>query len=160
MVSKSDNDIVFEPRWRPQAALIRLDRPKKSNALTADTARQFIAFLQDAEDDPTTRCVVIRGSKTMFSGGADLEEMVHNDPEVTLRSSPKLFLAIRTSILPIVTVIESPCVGGGYHINLASDYTIATDKAWFRQSVWMSDCADDARDDDEPRCSRLEEDVR
>ena len=137
MASKSDGDIVFDPRWQPQAALIRLNRPNKSNALTADTARAFIGFLQDAEDHPNTHCVVIRGSKTMFSGGADLEEMVHDDPEVTLRvimMMTKLFLAIRTSMLPIVTVVEGPCVGGGYHINLASDYTIATDKAWFRHT--------------------------
>jgi enoyl-CoA hydratase/carnithine racemase len=137
MANSSDGDIVFEPRWRPQAALIRLDRPKKSNALTAAAARRFMTFLHDAEDDPQTRCVVIRGSKTMFSGGADLEEMVHDDPEVTLRvimTMTKLFLAIRTSMLPVMTVIEGPCVGGGYHINLASDYTLATDKAWFRHT--------------------------
>lgn len=131
------NDLIFEARWRPHAALVRLNRPKKSNALTASAARQFISFIQDAEDDPEVRCLVIRGSKTMFSGGADLEEMVHDDPEATLRIinlMTKLFLAIRTSMLPVVTVVEGPCVGGGYHINLASDYTIATDKAWFRHT--------------------------
>jgi enoyl-CoA hydratase/carnithine racemase len=134
--STSDH-IVFEPHWRPQAALIRLNRPQKSNALTAASARRFIEFLQDAEDDAATRCVVIRGSKSMFSGGADLEEMASNDPEVTLRLinlMTKLFLAIRTSMLPVVTVVEGPCVGGGYHINLASDYTIATENAWFRHT--------------------------
>jgi enoyl-CoA hydratase/carnithine racemase len=137
MPNTSDHHIVFEPQWRPQAALIRLNRPNKSNALTGDAARQFISFMQDAEDNPNTRCVVIRGSKTMFSGGADLEEMVDDDPEVTLRIinlMTKLFLAIRTSMLPILTVVEGPCVGGGYHINLASDYCIATDKAWFRHT--------------------------
>src|SRR5688572_12593197 len=131
------NDVIFEPSWRPKAALIRLNRPKKSNALTGDAARRFIDFLQDAEDNPETCCVVIRGSKTMFSGGADLEEMAHDDPEVTLRIinlMTKLFLAIRTSMLPVMTVVEGPCVGGGYHINLASDYTIATERAWFRHT--------------------------
>jgi enoyl-CoA hydratase/carnithine racemase len=134
--AKSD-DLVFEPRWHPHAALIRLNRPRKSNALTADAARQFINFIQDAEDNPATRCLVIRGSKTMFSGGADLEEMVHDDPEATLRIinlMTKLFLALRTSMLPVMTVVEGPCVGGGYHINLASDYSIATEKAWFRHT--------------------------
>jgi enoyl-CoA hydratase/carnithine racemase len=131
------NDVIFEPIWRPKAALIRLNRPKKSNALTGNAARRFIGFLQDAEDNPDTHCVVIRGSKTMFSGGADLEEMAHDNPEVTLRIinlMTKLFLAIRTSMLPIVTVVEGPCVGGGYHINLASDYSIATENAWFRHT--------------------------
>ena len=135
--AQDTSDVIFEPNWRPNAALIRLDRPKKSNALTGDAARRFINFLQDAEDNPETRCVVIRGSKTMFSGGADLEEMAHDDPEVTLRIinlMTKLFLAIRTSMLPVMTVVEGPCVGGGYHINLASDYTIATENAWFRHT--------------------------
>lgn len=129
--------IILEPRWRPQAALIRLNRPEKSNAITAATARRFMDALQDAEDHGDTRCVVIRGSRSMFSGGADLEEMASNDPEVTLRLinvMTKLFLAIRTSMLPVVAVVEGPCVGGGYHINMAADYTIATENAWFRHT--------------------------
>jgi methylglutaconyl-CoA hydratase len=132
-----DEHIVFDPLWRPGAARIQLNRPTKSNALTAATVRRLINYLQDAEDNSEIRCVVISGSKTMFSGGADLEEMASEDPEVTLRIinlMTKLFMALRTSMLPILTVIEGPCVGGGYHINLAADYSIATDKAWFRHT--------------------------
>ena len=129
--------LIFEPHWRPGAALIRLNRPEKSNALTAAIARRFIDCIQDAEDDPMTRCVVVRGSKTMFSGGADLEEMSNDDREVTLRIinlMTKLFMTVRMSMLPVVTVVEGPCVGGGFHINMAADYSIATNKAWFRHT--------------------------
>jgi enoyl-CoA hydratase/carnithine racemase len=129
--------LEFEPQWQPGAALIRLNRPEKSNALTASMARRFIDCIQDAEDESTTRCIVVRGSKTMFSGGADLEEMSSDDPVATLRIinlMTKLFMAIRTSMLPVIAVVEGPCVGGGYHINMASDYSLVTDQAWFRHT--------------------------
>jgi enoyl-CoA hydratase/carnithine racemase len=129
--------IIFEPGWRPGAALIRLNRPDKSNALTARSVRMFLTCLQDAEDDPATRCVVIRGSERMFSGGADLEEISHDDPAVAYRLInlwTRLFMALRMSVLPVITVVEGPCVGGGYHLNLAADYCLATDRAWFRHT--------------------------
>lgn len=130
-------DVQFDPEWRDHVALIQLNCPQKSNAIGFATARRFMDFLQDAEDRRDTRCVVIRGSSTMFSGGADLDEMTSEDPEITLRIinlMTKLFLAIRTSMLPIVSVVEGPCVGGGYHLNLACDYSIATRSAWFRHT--------------------------
>lgn len=131
------NDVIFEPHWQPQAALIRFNRPEKSNAVTAESARFLLNCLQDAEDNPDTRCIVIRGSRKLFSAGADLGEMSSADPAVVLRiinQFTKIFLAIRTSMLPVITVVEGACVGGGYHINMASDYTIATENAWFRHT--------------------------
>ena len=131
------NDIDFNPSWRPHAALIKLNRPEKSNALTAKAGRQLISHLQDAEDEGTVRCVVIRGGANLFSGGADLDEISSEDPEVVLRLInvwTKIFLSIRLSMLPVISVVEGACVGGGYHISLACDYTIATDKAWFRHT--------------------------
>ena len=131
------NDLDFNLSWRPHAALIRLNRPDKSNALPAHSARQLISYIQDAEDDGNVHCIVIRGAPGMFSGGADLDEMASDDPVVVLRivnMFTKLFLSIRMSMLPIMSVVEGPCVGGGYHMSMACDYTIATDNAWFRHT--------------------------
>lgn len=130
-------DIDFDICWRPHAALIRLNRPDKSNALPAASARALISHIQDAEDDGDVRCIVIRGARGMFSGGADLDEISSDDPAVVLRLIniwTKVFLSIRLSMLPVFSVVEGPCVGGGYHISLACDYTIATENAWFRHT--------------------------
>ena len=132
-----EKHLDFKIDWRPHVALIRLNRPEKSNALPAASARQLIEYIQDAEDDGNVRCIVIRGSPSMFSGGADLDEISSDDPTVVLRLIniwTKVYLSIRMSMLPIVSVVEGPCVGGGYHMSLACDYTIATHKAWFRHT--------------------------
>jgi enoyl-CoA hydratase/carnithine racemase len=129
--------LVFDLNWRPGAALIRLNRPEKSNALPAASVRAFMNCLLDAEGDPDTRCLVIRGSETMFSGGADLEEISNDDPAISYRLInlwTRLFLTLRMSVLPVITVVEGPCVGGGYHLNLAADYSVATENAWFRHT--------------------------
>lgn len=129
--------LIFDPNWRPGAALIRLDRPEKSNALPAASVRAFLEYLLDAEGNPDTRCLVIRGSETMFSGGADLEEIANDDAGVAYRLInlwTRLFLTLRMSVLPVITVVEGPCVGGGYHLNLAADYSLATENAWFRHT--------------------------
>lgn len=131
------HDIVFEPRWQETAALIRFNRPGASNSITAASARYLLDCLQDAEDDPQVRCIVIRGSEKLFSGGADLGEMSSDDPAVVMRMISlitKVFLSIRASMLPVMTVIEGACVGGGYHLNMAADYTLATPDAWFRHT--------------------------
>ncbi len=129
--------VKFDVSWRPHVALIRLDRPDKSNALPASSARRLIDCIQDAEDDGNVRCIVIRGSPAMFSAGADLDELASDDPAVVLRlinNWTKVYLCVRLSMLPVIAVVEGPCVGGGYHLSLASDYTIATESAWFRHT--------------------------
>lgn len=129
--------LIFHPAWRPGAALIQLDRPEKSNALPATSVRAFMNYLLDAEGNADTRCLVIRGSETMFSGGADLAEIAHDEAAVSYRLInlwTRLFLTLRMSVLPVITVVEGPCVGGGYHLNLAADYSLATDNAWFRHT--------------------------
>ena len=127
----------FDLSWRPHVALIRMDRPEKSNALPAESARRLVECIDKAEDDGNVRCIVIRGAPAMFCAGADLDEMASDDPAVVLRAInawTKVFLGIRLSMLPVIAVVEGPCLGGGYHLSLACDYTIATENAWFRHT--------------------------
>lgn len=132
-----EKHLDFNLAWRPHVALIRLTRPEKSNALPAVSVRQLIDYIQDSEDDGNVRCIVIRGAPAMFSGGADLDEIASDDPAVVLRIInlwTKVYLSIRLSMLPVISVVEGPCLGGGYHMSMACDYTIATEKAWFRHT--------------------------
>lgn len=131
------DQIRVQQDWRPHVTAVTLNRPDKSNALTAALARRLVRHIEDAEDRPGVRCVVIRGTGRSFSAGADLDEMASDDPDVVLRvinAWTRAFLAIRMSMLPILTVVHGACVGGGYHLNLASDYTIAGEGAWFRHT--------------------------
>lgn len=130
-------DVLFEPNWRPGVGRITINRPDRGNALTAELARRLIDYIQDAEDTYDTGCLVVGGSNGMFCAGADLDELAHDDPGVALRLInmwTKVVVAIRTSMLPIVAVVDGPCVGGGYHVSMAADYTIATPNAWFRHT--------------------------
>src|SRR5579884_2619626 len=53
-------------------ARITLNRPEKMNSLSQELLRDFRAALEEAEDDPEVRVVVVKGAGRTFSAGYDI----------------------------------------------------------------------------------------
>ena len=56
--------------------VITLNRPEALNALNTKMVNELIDALGGFEKDDLVRCVVIAGSESAFSAGADIKEMV------------------------------------------------------------------------------------
>ena len=59
---------------------IAFARPEKKNAITSAMYQTMADALAEAQQDPATRAVLIRGSAGIFSAGNDLEDFMKQPP--------------------------------------------------------------------------------
>lgn len=121
---------------------ILLNRPDKLNALSQTLMRSLLGALQQADNDPGCRCVLLSGSGRGFSAGADLTGFgVQNNPEegpdigAALHSSYHPVIRLMRSMnKPVITAINGIAAGAGCNIGLAGDIVVASQSATFIQS--------------------------
>ncbi len=110
---------------------VRIDRPTKRNALTADMYRAITAAFLAAETDPAVRVVVVCGSAGHFSAGNDLQDfLVAPDPNEP-RPAHALLRALSTATVPVVAAVDGVAVGIGTTLLLHCDFVFATPQARF-----------------------------
>jgi len=106
-----------------------LNRPQKRNALNTELIELLGEALRSAAADPAVRCVVLRGSGTMFSSGMDADDLmaIAEDPE-TLREWREKILSIwnlcEQMAKPTVAQIHGACLGGAAELALACDLRV------------------------------------
>ena len=114
-------------------ATLTLNRPEKLNAVT-DTMRQALErHVEEINNDPEVRVVVVRGSGTRaFSAGSDIYETSGRTPVEKLDTvemeAPHV---LRRCIKPAVAMIRGYALGGGLELALACDLRIASETAQF-----------------------------
>ncbi|MDO4631643.1 MAG: enoyl-CoA hydratase [Corynebacterium sp.] len=114
--------------------VIRLNRPAKRNALTADMCRMIASELPAADAAPSAvRAVLLAGQGPAFCAGADLgsgaESGVYGSEFHTALFG--LLQAIVATPVPVIADIQGPAVGAGTQVALACDVRLAGPKAWF-----------------------------
>jgi enoyl-CoA hydratase/carnithine racemase len=117
------------------AAVIRLERPAKHNALSVDLINQIADAIDDADHDESIRGIVICGSGTAFSAGADINEALEaREVSAALRyvnRLRRLTSAIELATKPVVAAIHGFCFTGGLEMAMACDRRIASSDATF-----------------------------
>lgn len=104
-----------------------LDRPDKRNALTKGMLGDLLSEVERAGTDTTLRALVLTGTGSVFSAGADLDEAragLATDP-VWNRLSDAI------AALPLLTIaaLNGPAAGGALGMVLASDIVVAAPSA-------------------------------
>ncbi|MBL7502789.1 enoyl-CoA hydratase/isomerase family protein [Frankia sp. CNm7] len=126
-------------------ATITLNRPDAGNALTGDQRESIISWLDQFNEDPTIRCVVLTATGRFFCTGADLrnqaagpvrpddvpEKLVGDVRRNMTRGAIRLIHSILDCEKPVVAAVNGTAAGIGAHIAFACDIVIATEKAKF-----------------------------
>jgi 3-hydroxyacyl-CoA dehydrogenase len=109
---------------RNDVAVLQINNPPV-NGLGHVTRSALVAGIERAVDDAGVRAIVITGTGTVFSGGADIREF--NTPAA--RAEPHLLAvidAIEHCAKPVIAALNGVCMGGGTELALACHYRVAT----------------------------------
>lgn len=122
---------------------IRLNRPDVANALTPEQRNTIIGLLQQADEDPGVRVVVLGAVGRHFCGGADLRADRSEDDRTDGRPPPgtvmkilgygvqRLVAAIMDCQKPVLASVNGTAAGIGVQIALASDLVLMAEEASF-----------------------------
>ncbi|HEX6569945.1 MAG TPA: enoyl-CoA hydratase-related protein, partial [Acidimicrobiales bacterium] len=121
---------------------LTLDRPSKRNALDDVMVAGLIDALDAAGRDEAVRAVVLAGAGDHFCGGADIVARNaggRDAPRPRVGSIQRRVPSLAHRLVPLVLSVQVPVVcrvqgwaaGIGFHLALASDFTVATHDARF-----------------------------
>ncbi|MBA3531225.1 MAG: crotonase/enoyl-CoA hydratase family protein [Ardenticatenales bacterium] len=110
--------------------VVQFNRPRKRNAINADTA----VLLRDAwlrfEAEDALRVGILAGDDEAFSAGADLTDLDALMHDVLDENGPLGFTRHLVS-KPIIAAIAGPCVAGGLEMACWCDMRVADESATF-----------------------------
>lgn len=125
---QSIESLISVERLEPAVLLLRLNRPRQRNALSADLLRQAADALNAARSDEAVRCVVLAGDERAFSAGADIKEMQQRGFDAL--SDPVrqgAWDAIAEFPKPIIAAVRGICFGGGLELAMLADILIVAE---------------------------------
>ncbi len=110
-----------------RVAVIRLDNPPV-NGLGHALRQGIVDGIRQAEENDAVSAVVITGSDSAFSGGADITEF--GTPKMIAEPNlPTVINFIESSTKPVVAAVAGTCMGGGLELAMGCHFRIADPKA-------------------------------
>jgi len=135
----SPSDILYEVADR--VATITLNRPAVMNAFGGTMRESLYHRLNEAEQDPAVRCVVITGAGKAFCAGGDIASMAELQAQGDAGEIRRRMLAggevvkfIEQMGKPVVAAVNGAAAGAGMNLALACDFRYAAAGAKFAQS--------------------------
>lgn len=110
-------------------AYIRLHNPPL-NVLSYSLLDELVASLDFAGNDPTVNGIIMYGSETHFTAGADVTifKKLETDDEAIAVSKrfQDVFMAIERSVKPVVAAIAGSVMGGALECALSAQFRVCT----------------------------------
>ncbi len=117
-----------------RVVLVRINRPKKLNALNAQVMCDMLNALEPLDRDPSVGCIVITGNERAFAAGADIGELASKSYMDMFHDGHfdgwDRFAALRT---PKIAAVSGYALGGGCELAMMCDLIYASDTAKFGQ---------------------------
>lgn len=118
-------------------AFISLNRPKVHNALDEKTVNLLLNYLQELEESPSVRAIVLLSSGKNFCVGADLKWMQSINKHITEGKDPiaqklaELMSTLYYLYKPTIAMIQGAVYGGGAGLVACCDIALASRDAHF-----------------------------
>lgn len=115
--------------------IITLDNPRL-NILTSDVQDDLRRIAEEIAARRDIRSVVVTGTQTTFSVGADVKEMRGKDFSSVIddsRAGPTAWASVARIPQPTVAAISGFALGGGCELAMCCDFRIASDSAQLGQ---------------------------
>lgn len=120
-------------------AMLTLNRPEKLNALNYATNDRLMDILDEIEDDPVIRTVILTGAgDRAFSSGGDIHEFtesIKQGADIAVKDfvcrGQRMTSRLESFSKPIIVAVNGIAFGGGCEITEAAHLAIASDKAVF-----------------------------
>jgi 2-(1,2-epoxy-1,2-dihydrophenyl)acetyl-CoA isomerase len=130
----SNDPVLFEVR--DNVAHVTLNRPKASNALDLEMAKQLMAVALRCEADRNVRAVLLKGAGKSFCAGGDVKVFLAQKelPAYLREITSYLHLAVsRFARLnaPVIAAVQGSAAGGGFSLAISCDLVIAAESATF-----------------------------
>ena len=122
------DELVLSER-RGGVLLLTLNRPDRLNAWNNDLEDQYFALLDEAEDDPEVRAIVLTGAGRGFCAGADMGNLqrIENAAARSVRPRPRAHP--RNVTKPLIAAINGAAAGLGLVEALLCDVRFCTPEA-------------------------------
>jgi enoyl-CoA hydratase/carnithine racemase len=119
-----------ETEVRDAILKIALNRPEKKNALTSDMYLELHRAIEEGEQNPEVRVLLLHGNGDSFCAGNDLEDFLQQ-PWKGLTNPPaeRFIRTVAGAQKPVVAAIHGSCVGIGATILLHCDLVYAAESA-------------------------------
>src|SRR6478735_1242489 len=123
---------VVEFEKRENFALVTLNRPEARNAISPEVSETMATILDEVENDPALRAVVLTGRGEVFSAGADLKVVAQGKANDIARGKGGFAgVTTRDFSKPLIAAVNGPALAGGFEIVLSCDLVVAADTARF-----------------------------
>lgn len=109
---------------------LSFNRDSKRNSLNIELCQALKAQLDEAQEDPAVRVVVLTSEQEVFCAGADMEAL-RKDPDGMEAALLGLFDTLRHFTKPIIASVQGPCVGEGVAMLMFADVVFAAKEAVF-----------------------------
>lgn len=113
---------------------LTISREERRNAISTSMWSAIPECLSELKDKGA-RVMVLTGSNSCFASGADIEDL---KVIADLKGATKFWHAIRDCLqfiytfpLPVIAMIDGPCIGGGCLLATACDFRIASESSTF-----------------------------
>ncbi|KAK0571563.1 hypothetical protein LWI29_018165 [Acer saccharum] len=133
---ESTNQVVFDGNSFVKKVI--LNRPHKLNTLTHQMISQMEKRLEDYENDPQVKLVILKGNGKAFCAGGDnvaiYKFLTAGDWSFGSSYFNKLFTLqylVSTYKKPLVAILDGVVMGGGAAISMLADFKIVTENTVF-----------------------------
>lgn len=127
-MNQLSHSLIFVERPDPAILLLRLNRPRQRNALSAALLGQLADALRAARSDESVRCVVLSGDERSFSAGADINEMQqHGFEALSDPSRHNAWDIIACFPKPLIAAVRGVCLGGGLELAMLADILLVAE---------------------------------
>jgi enoyl-CoA hydratase len=124
--------MLLERDRRGRVEILRLNRPEARNAINPELTHAIEDALDEVEADRAVWCVVLTGTGSVFSAGADLKVVASGaGAKIATRRGGFAGIVERTISKPIIAAVNGPALAGGFEIVLACDLVVAAEEASF-----------------------------